>query len=82
MGAASDSRSLRTRALVSPLSAHPLAGHQIVLEGWVSGGQSSHYQTASLLRFCPCVPAMELKLRDLHKASAIYYSAVCVGVWS
>lgn len=54
---------------------HLLAGHQIVLEGCVSGGRSSHYRAASPLRFCPCVPATELRLRDLHKAPAIHYSA-------
>lgn len=54
---------------------HLLAGHQIVLEGCISGGRRSHYRAASPLHFCPCVPAMEIRLRDLHKAPAIYYSA-------
>lgn len=54
---------------------HLLAGHQIVLEGCISGGRSSHYRAASPLHFCPCVPAMQIRLRDLHKAPAIYYSA-------
>lgn len=46
-----------------------------MLEGCVSGGCRSHYGAASPLRFCPCVPAMEIGLRDLHKAPAIHYSA-------
>lgn len=54
---------------------HLLAGHQIVLEGCVSGGRCSHYQAASPFHFCPCVPAREIRLQDLHKAPAIYYSA-------
>lgn len=56
-------------------SRHPLAGHQLVLEGRVSGGRGSHYRVASPLHFCPCVPVTEIRLRDLHKAPAIYYSA-------
>lgn len=54
---------------------HLLAGHQIVLEGCVSGGCGLHYQAASPFHFCPCVPAMKIRLQDLHKAPAIYYSA-------